>query len=109
MKNLFYILSAAIFWSCNGGKNDAASNANEAAATASGMSDGATESQEVATGTNKYDLKSGIITFETVMSLDGSDIRSKKVLYFDDYGRKECEETYRPDASGKEALVERNF
>jgi hypothetical protein len=38
----------------------------------------------------KYGIKSGIVTFET----DGMGIKSKVVLYFDDFGAKEAEEKY---------------
>ncbi|RPI76587.1 MAG: hypothetical protein EHM45_12485 [Desulfobacteraceae bacterium] len=43
---------------------------------------------------NKYDVKSGIITFETVMRVGKTAIKTQKILYFDDFGAKECEETY---------------
>jgi hypothetical protein len=38
----------------------------------------------------KYGIKSGIVVFET----DGMGIKSKVVLYFDDFGAKEAEEKY---------------
>jgi hypothetical protein len=38
----------------------------------------------------KYDIKSGIVTFESI----GLGMTSKVVLYFDDYGAKEAEEKY---------------
>lgn len=43
---------------------------------------------------NKYDVKSGIITLETVMLVGKTAIKTQKILYFDDFGAKECEETY---------------
>lgn len=60
--------------------------------------------------TKKYDIKSGIITFDTKMEMAGMVIKSKKILYFDDYGNKECEEEYGNDpSSGKEIVKSRNF
>ncbi|MGB2868789.1 MAG: hypothetical protein WBD36_10075 [Bacteroidota bacterium] len=45
----------------------------------------------------KYDMKSGIIRFETTTQMMGMEIKRKSVLYFDDYGMKECKETYEGD------------
>ncbi len=52
----------------------------------------------------KYGIKSGIITFETAMEMSGMKIPGKKMIYFDDYGMKECEETYEDDVL-KESFV----
>ncbi len=42
----------------------------------------------------KYDVKSGVITYET-MTLEGRvQIAGRVVLYFDEYGRLECKDTY---------------
>jgi hypothetical protein len=43
---------------------------------------------------NKYDIKSGIVTIECVSTVAGTQIKMNKIVYFDDYGLKECEETY---------------
>jgi hypothetical protein len=48
--------------------------------------------------TKKYDIKSGIVTFETTMKMSGITITTKSIVYFDDYGMKECKETYEEDA-----------
>ena len=48
--------------------------------------------------TKKYDIKSGIITFETTMKMGSMSIVTKSIVYFDDYGTKECRETYEGDA-----------
>jgi hypothetical protein len=48
--------------------------------------------------TKKYDIKSGIVTFETTMKVGTMSIVSKSIVYFDDYGMKECKETYKDDA-----------
>lgn len=42
----------------------------------------------------KYDIKSGIVTYETVMKMGTMELKSKSVVFFDDYGMKECRETY---------------
>jgi hypothetical protein len=43
---------------------------------------------------HKYDIKSGIVTLESVMTVGGTQIKMTKIVYFDDYGSKECQETY---------------
>jgi hypothetical protein len=43
---------------------------------------------------NKYEIKSGIVTLEYVMTIGKTVIKMTKIVYFDDYGSKECEETY---------------
>ncbi len=45
----------------------------------------------------KYGIKSGIVTFETMVETSGMQVAGKKILYFDNYGLKECEETYEKD------------
>ena len=42
----------------------------------------------------KYDIKSGIITFETVIEMGTMKMKNKIMVYFDDYGTKECNESY---------------
>jgi hypothetical protein len=42
----------------------------------------------------KYDIKSGIVTFQTDMKMAGMEMKDTTVVYFDDYGMKECKETY---------------
>jgi len=46
----------------------------------------------------KYDIKSGIVTFETETSIGKMKITGKIVVLFDDYGMKECKETYKDNA-----------
>ncbi len=43
----------------------------------------------------KYDIKSGIVTMESVMNMGTMEMKFKYVVYFDDYGMKECKETYK--------------
>jgi hypothetical protein len=42
----------------------------------------------------KYEIKSGIVTYETIMKMGTLELKSKSVVSFDDYGMKECRETY---------------
>jgi hypothetical protein len=43
---------------------------------------------------HKYDIKSGIATIEIESTIASMKIKMTKIVYFDDYGMKECEETY---------------
>ena len=45
----------------------------------------------------KYDIKSGILTLELQVATGGMKLSSKAVVYFDDYGAKECREKYAGD------------
>lgn len=47
---------------------------------------------------NKYGIKSGIVTYDTSMEMGSMKIPGKIVLYFDDYGMKENQETYKDGA-----------
>lgn len=49
------------------------------------------------TPTKKYDIKSGIVTYESIMKMGDMEIKEKTIVYFDDYGMKECKETYSGD------------
>jgi hypothetical protein len=50
--------------------------------------------QDAQTQFKKYDIKSGIITFETVIDMGTMKIKNKSMVYFDDYGMKECHDIY---------------
>jgi hypothetical protein len=112
MKRSVAILSLALF-ACNSGKNETEQNTAQTSAKeiASDMSNGATDAAANATDASykKYDVKSGIVTLETTMEMSGMNIKTKNVLYFDDYGNKECQEEYKVDESGKEILSARDF
>jgi hypothetical protein len=41
----------------------------------------------------KYDIKSGIVTLDITMKIGKTEIKTQKVLYFDDYGAKQYEES----------------
>ncbi len=45
----------------------------------------------------KYEIKSGIVTFENVTTIGKIKMVEKMILYFDDYGYKECKEVYTKD------------
>ena len=47
--------------------------------------------------TKKYDIKSCTITFEMIQKMAGLDMKKKVVVSFDDYGMRECRETYQGD------------
>jgi hypothetical protein len=42
----------------------------------------------------KYDIKSGIVTYESIMKMGDYKMKNKMIVYFDDYGIKECKETF---------------
>ena len=50
--------------------------------------------QDAQTQFKKYDIKSGIITFENVIEMGTMKMKHKIMVYFDDYGMKECHENY---------------
>ncbi len=47
--------------------------------------------------TKKYGIKSCTITFETIQKMSGFDTKNKVVVSIDDFGMKECRETYEGD------------
>jgi hypothetical protein len=42
----------------------------------------------------KYDIRSGVVTYELTMKIGTTELKTKSIVYFDDYGMKECKETY---------------
>ena len=42
----------------------------------------------------KYHIKSAIISFDNTITIMGMGVKQKQILYFDDYGIKECKELY---------------
>jgi len=46
------------------------------------------------TQVKKYDIKSGKATLEFVSTIGSTQIKMTRIVYFDDYGTKECQETY---------------
>jgi hypothetical protein len=51
----------------------------------------------------KYDIKSGVVTYEQTLEAGTMKIASKIIVTFDDYGMKECQDTY-SDGVLKESL-----
>ena len=106
-KQFFYlttIIAALCFTSCSNNKNEGEqSSANTEVEKATEMSSNAVENAPPVTA-KKYELKSGIITFETMMEMSGMKISGKTILYFDDYGMKECREKYE-DGKLKESFL----
>ncbi|MGD0339858.1 MAG: hypothetical protein ABSB78_13845 [Bacteroidota bacterium] len=51
-------------------------------------------SSPVSSQTKKYDIKSGIITYENTTTMGTLKMTLKSVVYFDEYGMLECKETY---------------
>ena len=49
------------------------------------------------TPSKKYDIKSGVVTFESVTKMGKMEMKDKAIVYFDDYGMKECKETFSDD------------
>jgi hypothetical protein len=45
----------------------------------------------------KYDIKSGIVTYDLNMKVAKMEIKKKTIVYFDDYGMKEYREMYSKD------------
>jgi len=45
----------------------------------------------------KYDIKSGVVTYESIMNMGGFEIKKKEVVSFDDFGMRECKETFSRD------------
>ena len=92
MSNLSLLLIVLIFSSCgnSGSKNEKVTEAGVVAA-----------SESAVPAIKKYEIKSGIVTFES----KGLGITSKVVLYFDDYGVKEAEEKYDENNQIREASL----
>lgn len=83
-KNLTLLLLCSAIISCSGNKKQNDTTTQEQAAS------NAAEAPAEVTAIKKYQIKSGIVTFYN----EGMGIKSKVVLYFDDYGMKEAEEKY---------------
>ena len=46
------------------------------------------------TAFKKYDIKSGIVTYDQTMTVGSMVMKKTVVIFFDDYGMKECRDTY---------------
>lgn len=79
---VLFVLTTLLF-ACSGNNNDNSNNDNKDSLSVS-------ESTEAAVQGQRYGIKSGIVYYEP-MNIMG--MKSTQVLYFDDYGKKECRET----------------
>jgi hypothetical protein len=52
----------------------------------------------------KYQIQSGILTLETTLTMGKMDMKTKAVVYFDDFGMKECRDTYDLNGAVKESF-----
>ncbi len=108
MKNVLpLLLSILLFVNFSCGNNASTTTTPNKDSAKDKMEDTKSKGPEVSPA-KKYDIKSGIITYESNMEMTGIKIHTKKVLYFDDYGVKEAEEEYKT-MGGSEKLSERNF
>lgn len=109
MKNFLALSILALLFSCN--SSNTTSNDNAAKDAASQATNGASNTTATNTTSDykKYDIKSGIVTYQTTMTMGSMVIKTTKVVYFDDYGNKEASETFSADADGKDVLTDRVF
>ena len=54
--------------------------------------------------TTKYEIKAGIVRYQVILKTISVDMRFHTILYFDDFGSKECKDTYSGDT-----LIESNM
>jgi hypothetical protein len=54
----------------------------------------ATSLAHAAQPVHKYDIQSGKISLDISMKMEASEIKTQAIVYFDDFGVKECKETY---------------
>lgn len=90
---LFLLSIGLLVYSCKptgGGKENTGASASRLIATPE-------DTGRDITGERKYGVKSGAIVFETTLNTISVHMRYKTVVYFDDYGMKECRDTYRGD------------
>jgi len=79
---MLFVLITLLF-ACSGNKNENGNGENKDSLAAS-------ESTEAPAKGQRYGIKSGIVYYEP---MDFMGMKSTQVLYFDDYGKKECRET----------------
>ena len=93
MKTINVILGISLVFaliSCGGSKQKSVASADS---TKGSPSQSTANAEPVPSSVKKYPVKSAIVTFES----DMMGIKVKTVLYFDDYGIKETEETFEGD------------
>lgn len=57
----------------------------------------------------KYLIKSGVITYETRMKTLSVDLKYKSMVYFDNFGMKECKDTYDGNELGESYLSDGKY
>lgn len=80
---LVLFVLATLLFACSGNNNNNNNNENKDSLSV-------LESSEFQAQGNRYGVKSGIVYYEP---MDFMGLKSTQVLYFDDYGKKECRET----------------
>ena len=110
MKSILLMMTVACMMSCNGsGQNNTSSDSSATDATAS-TTGGETNAITNSDSFKKYDVKSGTVYFDVTSTVAGMVVKTTEVLYFDDYGNKECIEKFEKDpVSGKDMLSEATF
>ncbi len=106
MKKLTVLASAVtiLLASCGGGDSKTEKSTSDSSSTTTTSTTTTTGTDETS-ATRKYDVKSGIVHFETTIKAGGMNIVKKKILYFDDYGIKEAEEELADDGSVEKTLM----
>lgn len=99
IKNRILLIIFALTVSCSG------NNKQGQASLAKADSNEISETLPVAAPIKKYQIKSGIVTFFN----EGMGMKTKTVLYFDDYGMKEAEEKYEEDAIKETTLCDGKY
>lgn len=100
VKCMICLIALVFLFSCgDGGKNEESSNTDKILKETTGMTQSEIESKVESTpARKKYTIKSGQITFER----KGVIGNQKIIVYFDDYGIRERNETYNEDGSLEE-------
>jgi len=86
---LLALFCAVLLTSCTGKKQEQSSSSQSPPAVQN-----APPPVTASPSLKKYDIKSGVVTFERVMDLGGTRLSNKVVVTFDDYGTKECRDEY---------------
>lgn len=83
LSNLMLLTLATLLFACNGNKNENANSDQKDSLAITETTDASAQGQ-------RYGIKSGIVYYEP---MDFMGMKSTQILYFDDYGKKECRET----------------
>ncbi|NSW46022.1 MAG: hypothetical protein HPY79_09450 [Bacteroidales bacterium] len=87
MRKLLYFVFIALIsftWACSGNGSDKQNNESKDSVSTSETTESTVQGQ-------RYGIKSGIVYYEPI---DIMGIKTTQILYFDDYGKKECRETF---------------